>query len=461
MSADLNMGRRTFLGCSSAAPFLFSSRASKSPNIVYFLADDLGYADLSCYGCRDTRTPHIDSIARRGVKFTQSYANAPECTPTRTALLSGRYQHRVGGLECAIGVGNVGRYDEASWLCERGELGLPPTETVLPRLLKERGYDTACFGKWHLGYPKKFWPEHHGFDVSFGILGGNADYFTHREDDGLPVLFRDLEFIEKKGYITDLIAEETCRWLRRPRKNPFFLYVAFTAPHMPIQVPDDYRPELGTAPRRNGDRAAYAKVVESMDAAVGKILRRLDEMGAISNTLVVFTSDNGANADGRNTPLRGNKGRLWEGGIRVPCIAQWPGRIPEGSVSAQVNATFDWTETILRSAGADCPSGRPADGIDLMPVITGRKPAFARTLFWRAKRDTRIQKAVRHGYMKLIMIDGEKGLYDLAADGSESQSLAASRDGLARELERKILAWEKDVAAPRLRDFAPRTINGG
>lgn len=185
-----------------AAPAL---GAAKRPNVVLVVADDLGSADLSCYGCRDISTPHVDSLARHGVRFTRCYSNGPECSPTRSALLTGRYQQRVGGLECAIGLGDVGRYDDAIWLQKRGELGLPTTEYTLPRAFQQAGYDTGCFGKWHLGYRPQFWPNRHGFDESFGILGGGADYFTHREPekDGGTYLYRNGEKVEREGYLTD------------------------------------------------------------------------------------------------------------------------------------------------------------------------------------------------------------------------------------------------------------------
>jgi N-acetylgalactosamine-6-sulfatase len=202
------MNRRSLLkgGIALALPGFGSAQQRKKPNVVFILADDLGYGDLSAYGSQ-IRTPNIDSIGNQGVRFTQFYANAPECTPTRSALMSGQYQQRFGGLECAIGIGNVGRYDEAIWLQKRGELGLPPSAITMPRILKDNGYDTAIVGKWHLGYLPKFSPNRHGFDEFYGILGGNADYFTHREQSDLPSFYHNDTPIQQEGYMTDLLSE--------------------------------------------------------------------------------------------------------------------------------------------------------------------------------------------------------------------------------------------------------------
>jgi arylsulfatase A-like enzyme len=232
------MNRRSFLQWAAMGGAAWAQTGP--PNIVLLLADDLGSADLSCFGATELRTPHIDSLARDGVRFTQAYANAPECTPSRCALLTGRYQQRVGGLECAIGLGNVGRYDEAVWLEKRGELGLPGSETTIAGLLRARGYATALIGKWHLGYLDKFLPNRHGFDEFFGILGGAADYFRYTEEDGAMTLRHNGKEAAAKGYLTDLIGDKSVEWLARRRAGqPFFLYVPFNAPHNPFQTHED------------------------------------------------------------------------------------------------------------------------------------------------------------------------------------------------------------------------------
>jgi N-acetylgalactosamine-6-sulfatase len=440
--------RRQWLAglAASAAP------SRRRPNILLVVADDLGSADLSCYGCPDIRTPHIDSLARHGLRFTQAYANAPECTPTRTALLTGRYQQRVGGMECAIGVGDVGRYDEAIWLAERGELGLPATEPTLSRLLKRAGYATGCFGKWHLGYRPKFWPSRHGFDEWFGILGGNADYFKHTEDDGRRVLYQNDRPVERKGYLTDLIAEEAIRWLRRTRP-PFFLYLAFTAPHTPIQDPDEFDPATGTAPRRQGHRPTYARMVERMDARVGDILSELDRMGVAEETILIFISDNGADPNGSNGLLRGRKGTLWEGGIRIPCLMRWPGVLAAGRLTEQLTMTMDLAPTLLAAAGVGATGAARFDGLNLLPVLKGDAAPFSRTVFWRYKRASDRRKAVRRGSWKLVVDNDRKELHDLASDELEQHDVAGEHPDLVRELEALLARWERDVEAPRLRAF--------
>ena len=352
------MLRRSLLQGLGALPLasLGSAAASRKPNVVFILADDLGYGDFSCYGSTTIKTPNIDRIGSQGIKFSQFYANAPECTPTRSALMSGQYQQRFGGLECAIGIGDVGRYDEAIWLQKRGELGLPPSAVTMPRILKDQGYDTAIIGKWHMGYLPKFSPNRHGFDEFYGILGGNADYFTHTEESELPCFYHNDKPIQEAGYMTDLLTRHAVEWLRGRSKNPFFLYLPYTAPHLPMQGPED-----GGKPADNKSRDRYRAMIERMDKGVGEVLAQLDRMGAADNTLVIFMSDNGAIPVGSNTPLRGFKSSVWEGGIRMPAMARLPGVIKPGSTTTQVGLGMDWLPTILATAGLRAPA-REEDG---------------------------------------------------------------------------------------------------
>jgi N-acetylgalactosamine-6-sulfatase len=429
-------------------------RAAERPNIVLIMADDMGSADLSSYGCPDTRTPNIDSIGKRGVRFTRCYANAPECTPTRTALMTGRYQQRVGGLECAIGVGNVGRYDEAVWLQKRDELGLPVTETSIARMLKTAGYDTACSGKWHLGYLDKFSPNRHGFDEYFGILGGNADYFAHTEESGGHVLYHNGRSTKRTRYLTDLIGGHAVEWLRKRTARPFFLYVPFTAPHTPLQGPGDGPvPEPKQKNWNAGSRATYVQMVERMDQQVGAILEQLDRMGAASNTLVIFKSDNGGYNRSRNAPLRGNKGQVWEGGIRIPCMLRWPAVIEEGWTTPQVALSMDIAATLLAAASAKPPAGRALDGLNLLPVLRRETQPFSRTVFWRYKRLEARRWAVLDGDLKYIRDGAEEALHNLANDETEQHNLIAGEKELAARLKTKLAVWERDVRAPRLAGF--------
>lgn len=250
--------------------------------------------------------------------------------------------------------------------------------------MRRRGYSTGCFGKWHLGYRFQYWPDRHGFQRGFGILGGNADYFTHREHDGRAVLYQDGRPVQRRGYLTDLIAEEALCWLKQARR-PFFLYVAFTAPQTPIQEPDGFDPSTGTAPRRAGHRPTYARMVERMDARLGDILAALHALGIAENSLVVFLSDNWADANGSNGRLRGLKGLLWEGGIRVPCLMSRPARLSAGAEVTQLTLTVDLAPTLLAAAGVAVRLPR-FEVRDLLAVLSAASAPFARTVFWRYRR---------------------------------------------------------------------------
>ncbi len=449
----MKLSRRSLLACPS-----FALSAPAKPNLVMILADDLGWGDLSLNGATDIATPNIDSLARQGVRFTRSYSNAPECSPARCALLTGRYQQRAGGLECAIGVGDTGRYDEAAWLQSRGELGLPPDQAVLAPALLKAGYDTALIGKWHLGYREKFLPVRQGFQHFFGILGGAADYYTHEEPNegrGRKPLFLNDAQVERKGNLTDLFAEAALEWLGRRRGRPFFLYLPFTAPHEPLQNPAEYDPATGTAPHRPKDRKTYAALVEHLDRRVGDVLGQLQRVGAAANTLVVFHSDNGGAGTARNAPWRGAKSSVFEGGIRSPILLRWPGRLPAGAACAQPAVTMDITATLLAAAGAPA-AGPRLDGIDLLPYAAGARTADGeRTLFWRYKRAANRRKAVRDGRWKYVFDSGAEYLFDLEADPAEAKNLLAADPPKAAQLKSKLALWEAETASPRLRDFRP------
>ncbi|MCL4795064.1 MAG: sulfatase-like hydrolase/transferase [Bryobacteraceae bacterium] len=433
--------RRQVLSSLAAAPLLRAAQKTR-PNIVLLFADDLGYGDLSSYGAAEIRTPNIDSLASRGVRFSRFYSNAPECTPSRTALLTGRYQQRVGGLECAIGVGNVGRYDEAVWLRERGELGLPASEPTIAPALKRQGYDTAIIGKWHLGYEEKFWPHHHGFDESFCVQGGGIDYFRHTEPGGLETLIHNGRRVKAKGYFTDVIADRSVEWLRARGRNPYFLYLPFTAPHTPLQGPGDGPRPIGQDWNEGRSFATYRAMIEHMDKRIGDVLKTVDARGDAENTIVIFLSDNGAARPGSNGGLRGFKGQLWEGGIRVPCLLRWPARFARAEENAAPTLNFDLTATLLEAAGVH---PFPLDGRSIFPEQKER------TLFWRYKRLENRRKAVLEGELKYVSENGEPHLFDLRADPREENNLVKTRPQDVKRLERKLAEWEKEVEAPRLR----------
>jgi N-acetylgalactosamine-6-sulfatase len=439
---------------SLASASLVAADGPARPNVLLILADDLGSGDLGCYG-GPTPTPHIDSLAKDGVKLTTFYSNGPECTPTRTALLTGRYQQRVGGLECALGVGNVGRYDDAIRLRKTHDLGLPADPPTLPKILKGAGYSTAIAGKWHLGYEPKFFPDRHGFDRWFGPLGGAVDYFHHTEPDGTPVLYEDGKKVARDGYMTDLITNEAVSVIAKVRE-PFFLYAAYTSPHAPIQGPNDRsdRPLTQEGFSQNANKPeTYAAMIRRLDDGVGAILAALKDRGVADDTVVIFMSDNGGTRMARNAPFSGNKGQTYEGGIRVPCLVRRPGKIKAGTTSEQVGITMDLTVSLVRMAGASPPPDHPFDGIDLLNRLEEGAAPQPRTLFWRGRRGDSTWAAVRDGSLKWILHQqGDKRteyLFDLAGDPAEKNSLLDSRPAHAERMRKLYAKWDADVRPTR------------
>lgn len=433
-----------------------ASPCADRPNIILMLADDLGYGDLPAFGATDLETPHLDRLAAEGIKFTGAYANGPECTPSRTAILTGRHPQRPGGLECPVGTGNVGRYDDAIRLREQNDLGLPASMAVLAPGLKSAGYATALIGKWHLGYEPKFNPLEQGFDRFFGILGGNVDYYRHLEPSDLPVFFEGREPIAREGYMTDLFRDEAVSFIReREKEKPFFLFLSFTAPHFPFQPPGTADEPMPTREEwTEGTRENYVKMIESMDAAAGAVMAALRETGADVNTLIVFTSDHGAMLPGSNGPFRDYKETLFEGGIRTPVLARWPGRFQGGSTDDRPWMLMDLAPSFLFFAGATVPDGRPLDGHPVLVDVAEKRESPLRDFFWRARRGGITWRAVRSGDLKWIgREDKEEGteewFFDLAADPGEKTDLKKSRaDGVA-ELKALVKNWEAGVKAER------------
>jgi arylsulfatase A-like enzyme len=436
-----------------------SIAAAPRPNIIFILADDMGYGDVACYGREDIRTPNIDRLAKQGVRFTDHYANGPECTPTRVAFLTGRYPQWVGGLECAIGFGNVGRYDDAIRLRATDDLGLPVEERSIATMLKESGYATAITGKWHLGYEPKFAPNLHGFDQAFYCIGGGMDYFHYLDPAATYNLFQDGHPVRREGYFTDLATDEAIGFLEEQREDkPFFLYVPYTTPHSPFQGPNDRLPDplphdsplwnQGTAPPD-----VYIAMIEHMDKRIGDILKKLDDKRLAKNTVVVFASDNGGTASARNAPYSGTKGGTFEGGIRVPAIVRWPGVVPAGVESSQMCITFDFTASIARLAGVEAPPEKPFEGIDIIRHVAERRPDFDRTLYWRKPRGTSLWKGVRQGRSKYVSQerDGEvsEHLFDLENDPAEKNDLKEKRTAEFLKLKRAFDEWEEKVRRNR------------
>ena len=427
----------------------------EQPNIVFILADDMGYGDLGCYGHPVAKTPNIDRLAREGVRFTQHYSNGPECTPTRTALLTGRYQQRTRGLECAIGTGNVGRYDDAIERAENRDLGLTPELTILPSAMQQAGYVCAIYGKWHLGYEPKFNPIEYGWDEFFGYLGGNVHYFNHRETSDLHVLFRGRLPVYRDGYMTHLITDDSIDFLQRnaKTKRPFFLYIAHECPHFPFQGPGDGEKLVTAENWMERDAETYVAMLEDLDNEVGRIISAIDDAGITKDTIVVFASDNGGFAGAAHMgPLKGAKGSTLEGGIRVPLIIRCPGRIPAGVESDQVCVTFDLTRSFLNLAHAKVDTSR-LDGLDIISHVADRQPDLPRTLYWRGRRGDRTWRAVRDGSMKLVSkSEGgklEEWMYDLSSDVGEKRNIMATELQTARRLKRLLANWEYEMATSR------------
>lgn len=411
------------------------------PNVVFIITDDVGYGDLGSYGAPDIKTPNIDSLARDGVRFTDFYANAPTCTPTRAGLVTGRYQQR-NALEAPLGNADTGA----------AEQGLPAAGWSLPQVLKNNGYATALLGKWHLGYKPEFSPNAHGYDYFFGFKSGAIDYYQHTGMDGKPDLFENQSPITQDGYMTDLITARSMRFIEQNATRPFFLEVAYNAAHWPYQVPD--RPSIAVDNGRHlqphddptSTRADYVAVMERADRGVGDILKTLERLNLTQNTIVIFTNDNGGEWLSRNAPLFQRKFTLWEGGIRVPAIVKWPGRIPAGRVSPQVGITMDLTASILATTGSRLPEGLRLDGMNLFPILMGQSPVVERTLFWRTNGG-RAQRAVRSGDWKLIIDGNSEIVFDVRKDMGERNDLTSQHQDTVRRLRALLGKWEEEVNA--------------
>jgi arylsulfatase A-like enzyme len=417
---------------------------SERPNVVFIMTDDVGYGDIGSYGAPDIDTPNLDRLAADGVKFTDFYANAPVCTPTRVGFITGRYQQRLG-LETPLP-------EEAA---AQGR-GLEADGRSLPQLLKNNGYRTGLVGKWHLGYMDSQSPQAHGFDDFFGFKSGYLDYYQHTNGAGDADLWENGRIVDEEGYLTDLITRRSVEFIERNADVPFFLSVQYNAAHWPYQPPDmpsvarENATHLQPHSEDTSTREDYAAMLERADTGIGEILTALEAAGLTSNTLVIFTNDNGGEWLSRNAPLFNRKGTVWEGGIRVPALMKWPGVIPAGRVTDQVGITMDITATILAATNAEVPPDLDLEGIDLLPIVTGEEPEVPRTLFWRYRTEAR---AVRSGDWKLIVQYAGPGqlnfVFDVRQDVGERNDLANTRLGqeVARRLRPLLDAWEAEVNA--------------
>jgi len=411
---------------------------SARPNLIFIVADDLGYADLGCYGGRDAEfgpvSPHLDAMAAAGLRFTQGYANSPVCSPTRFALMTARWQYRLRGAA-----------EEPINSKSRGSttLGLPPEHPTLPSLLKASGYRTALIGKWHLGYPPAFGPLASGYEEFFGPMSGGVDYFTHADSSGRHDLFEGTAEQPTDGYLTDLITQRALDWVQRMAQGPapFFLSLHYTAPHWPWETRDDrelaHHLKGSLFHLAGGNIHTYRRMIHHMDEGIGQLLATLRHAGQLDNTLLVFTSDNGGERFSDNWPLVGGKMDLTEGGIRVPYLAHWPAVIDPGSVSAQHYLTMDWSATLLDAAGVAPHADYPLDGRSLLPVLRDPARSFPRPMHWRMNH--RGQRAHRDGNWKYLRVDGNDYLFDIAVDERERANHATLEP---ERLERLRAAWQ-------------------
>lgn len=439
--------RRTFMqGAGAAAaiaslPDLALARGGRPPNILFILADDLGYADLSCYGRRDYETPVLDRLAAEGLLMTQGYSNSAVCSPTRVALITGRYHQRL-----PVGLPEPIR----STTLDAG--GLPTNHPTLPSLLKRAGYRTALVGKWHLGWPPEHGPLKSGYDSFFGLAVGAIDYFSHREynlvEPNRHGLYEGDSLVRPTGYITDLLADRAVSELKANARSgqPLLLSLHFTAPHWPWQGPGDAASSAEIGNMRHDDGGSFeifGAMMKSLDEAIGRVLAELERSDRARNTIVVFTSDNGGERFSDTRPLRGGKGELLEGGIRVPLIVRWPERIAAGSRSDQVMVSMDWLPTLLAAAGSEPDPRFPPDGDNLLDVITGSAPPRPRTLFWRFR--ARNQAAARDGDWKYLRIGDREGLFHIPRDPRENSNLREKEKARFEGLRAGYEAWNRTM----------------
>jgi arylsulfatase A-like enzyme len=414
---------------------VFGQARQAPPNIVFIMADDLGYADVGCYGRPDFKTPNIDRVAARGIRFLQGYANSAVCSATRTALITGRYQYRLRvGLEEPLG-GNT--------------LGLPPEHPTLPSLLRKAGYGTTLIGKWHLGQLPNFGPLQSGYEHFYGFRGGGLDYYRHTPGPGSNEdLWDDDMPVHQAGYLTDLLGSRAVDVVNRYAKarQPFMVSLHFNAPHWPWEAPgDEAESERLRAENRGlgaydaGTQKTYQKMVEAMDAQIGRVVKALDDNRLTDNTIVVFTSDNGGERFAMTWPFTGRKTELLEGGLRIPSIVSWPARILRGRTSDQVLITMDWMPTLLAAAGTSPDPALPPDGINLLPHLTGTTPPISRTLYWRYKANA--QRAIRDGDFKFLKILDNTFLFNVVEDPMERANLKERRKDLYDQLVARWLDW--------------------
>jgi arylsulfatase A-like enzyme len=462
-----------------------AAEAKRPPNVLLMVSDDQGYRDLGCFGSDSIKTPHLDRLAQGGVCLTSFYVTWPACTPSRGGLLTGRYPQRNGVYDMIRNEApDYGyQYPPAEYAVSFERIGgMDTREVLLPKLLKAGGYTCGIYGKWDLGVHRRFLPLARGFDDFYGFCNTGIDYFTH-ERYGVPSMVRNNQpTTEDRGtYCTTLFRREAARFIKQNSHKPFFLYVPFNAPHGAsnldpqirgaAQAPDAYKamyPELlaeagyqeGTryhqpalTPNRAKRLLEYAASITCMDEAIGELLDLLDAYGIADDTIVIFFSDNGGSGPSDNAPLRGHKGLVFEGGIRVPCIVRYPREIPAGSRTDAFLTSLELVPTLLKAANIECPPALILDGYDMMPVLAQGKPSPRSDMFWQRRAD----KAARVGHWKWVDSVKGSGLFDLSQDIGEQYDLSQRHPEKLREMKAHFSRWcrEMEAAEPRgpFRDY--------
>jgi arylsulfatase A-like enzyme len=427
---------------------IFGQSVARPPNIVFIMADDLGYADVSCYGRPDISTPNIDNLAAKGVRFLQAYANSAVCSATRTALITGRYQYRLAiGLEEPL----AGR-----------DVGLPPDHPTLPSLLRKAGYNTTLVGKWHLGVLPKFGPLQSGYDHFYGFRGGAVDYYTHanQRDD----LWDDDVRVHQMGYLTDMLGSRAVDVVNENGKSgrPFLVSLHFNAPHWPWEAPGDEAESnrLRSASLFDfdgGTQKTYQRMIQEMDLQIGRVLEALRKNGLTDNTIVIFTSDNGGERFADTWPFTGRKTELLEGGLRIPAIISWPAHIPQGRTTDQVAITMDWLPTLVAAAGVSFDPAFPPDGINLLPILMGNSAVVERKLFWRYKANA--QRAARDGDYKYLKILDNTFLFNVVEDPMERANLKVRREDVYDRIVAEWRDWNATML-PEIDDSSTGNFTG-
>ena len=468
-----------FLALAAAVLPGVSEAARERPNILLIVSDDQGHSDLGCIGTKPLQTPHLDRLAAGGVRATSFYVTWPACTPSRGSLLTGRHPQRNGLYDMVRNdLVNYGhRYTPEEYaVSPEMTLGLDPREVTLGDVMRRAGYRTGVVGKWDMGQARRYLPLQRGFDFFHGHGNNGIDYYTH-ERYGVPSMFRGNERTEDdRGiYATDLFRREALRFIRESGDRPWFLYLAFNAPHGASSFATDSEPPgiaTGVAKRVRGEGvqapeeyvapyrgkvkderlARYCGAVTCMDAAIGAVMALLEETKQAEDTLVLFLSDNGGSGNGGNAPLRGHKSTMWEGGLRVPFIAWWPGRLPAGRVTDEFLTSLEILPTLAAAAGATPDPAIRLDGFDMTPVLRGEKSSSRTEMFWQRRGD----RAARVGTWKWV--DGPSGgLFDLATDLGETRDLSKEKPDVAARVRARFEAWrrEMDAAEPRgpFRDY--------